>query len=536
MASPADLPDRRDCVVRELLLRWARERPAHPFLEFADGETWSYADTLERVRRAAGGLASLGVVHGSHVACWLPNSRAAVLTWLATNFLGAVHVPLNTGYRGGILQHALAICGARVLVAHASLLPRLDDVDTGALTDGVVVGGPVRGTERLRWHDEAILAQAPGPDPVEPVEPWDLIYVILTSGTTGPSKAVQCTYVQAWVGAALGMDYYAADDRLLANLPLFHVSGAGAVLDRLAKGGTCVLVDGFHPDTFWDVVRRHRVTGACLVGAMTQFLLRRAPDPRDRDHTLRHVVTVPWNQDSMALAQRYGLQMHTAFNMTETAVPIRSPANPTQLGTCGQPRPGIEARVVDAHDQELPPGSVGELVLRAARPWEISPGYLGDPAATAAVWRNGWFHTGDAFRRDADGNFYFVDRVKDAIRRRGENVSSFEVEAEALQYPAVLDAAAVAVPADAGEDEVLLAVVWRPGSTPSPRDLLAFLAPRMAHFMLPRYVRVLDELPRTPTAKVEKHRLRAAGVTPDTWDREAHGVTVRGGQVLGLGG
>jgi len=188
--------------------------------------------------------------------------------------------------------------------------------------------------------------------------------------------------------------------------------------------------------------------------------------------------------------------------VTETAVPIRSPANPTQLGTCGQPRPGIEARVVDAHDQELPPGSVGELVLRAARPWEISPGYLGDPAATAAVWRNGWFHTGDAFRRDADGNFYFVDRVKDAIRRRGENVSSFEVEAEALQYPAVLDAAAVAVPADAGEDEVLLAVVWRPGSTPSPRDLLAFLAPRMAHFMLPRYVRVLDELPRTPTAKV----------------------------------
>jgi crotonobetaine/carnitine-CoA ligase len=323
---------------------------------------------------------------------------------------------------------------------------------------------------------------------------------------------------------------------VLANLPLFHVSGAGAVMDRLTKGGTCVLYDGFRPSTFWDTVRQFNVTGGCLVGAMTQFLLRQPPSDRDRDHPLRNVVTVPWNQDSKAVAERYGLQMHTAFNMTETAVPIRSGANPSALGTCGQPRPGIEARVVDENDIEVPHGDTGELILRASRPWELSPGYYKNPEATATAWRNGWFHTGDAFRRDSAGDFFFVDRIKDAIRRRGENISSFEVEAEALGHPAVLEAAAVAVPSAEGEDEVLLVVTANAGHGIDPRDLLRFLAPRMAHFMLPRYVRVIDAMPKTPTAKIEKHRLKAAGVTPDTWDREAHGISVRGGQVAGLGG
>jgi crotonobetaine/carnitine-CoA ligase len=384
----------------------------------------------------------------------------------------------------------------------------------------------------LRFHAASVLQGSARAEPTRPVEPWDANYILLTSGTTGPSKAVVCTYVQAWSGSAMGMDYFDADDRLLANLPLFHVSGAGAVLDRLAKGGTCVLYDGFKPATFWDTVRRFNITGCCLVGAMTQFLLRQPPSERDRDHPLRNVITVPWNQDSRAVAERYGLQMHTAFNMTELAVPIRSAANPEQLGTCGRPRPGIEARIVDAHDMAVPDGEVGELVLRASRPWEITQGYYRNPQATAEAWRNGWFHTGDAFRRDAAGDYFFVDRIKDAIRRRGENISSFEVEAEALCHPAVLEAAAVAVPSEDSEDEVLLVVTANAGHAVDPLALLHFLAPRMAHFMLPRYIRVVPEMPKTPTAKIEKHRLRGEGVTPDTWDREAHGLTVRGGRGL----
>ena len=535
MPSLSAIPARNECVVGDLLRRWARDRPQHHFLEFEDGSAWTFGETLARVQRAAAGLRALGVEQGDHVLCWLPNSREAVLGWLAANYLGAVHVPINTAYRGRLLEHAIALSDARVMLAHADLLTRLETIDLAQLRHVVVAGEQAAPVARLSAHPMAALDVAGAAEPARPVEPWDPIYLILTSGTTGPSKAVLCTYVQAWCGAAMGMDYFDAQDRLLANLPLFHVSGAGAVMDRLTKGGTCVLVDGFHPASFWDTVRRFRITGCCLVGAMTQFLLRRPPDARDRDHTLRNVITVPWNADSRAVAERYGLTMHTAFNMTETAVPIRSSANPEALGTCGLPRTGIEARVVDPHDQELPPDAVGELVLRASRPWELSPGYYRNPEATAAAWRNGWFHTGDAFRRDAAGSFFFVDRMKDAIRRRGENISSCEVEAEALAHPAVLEAAAIAVPSETAEDEVLLVLSVNPGMILEPRELLRFLAPRMAAFMLPRYVRFVTEMPKTPTAKIEKHRLRAEGLTADTWDREAHGITVRGGRVLGVG-
>ena len=536
MDADSRIPERAECVVGDLLRRWARERPDRNFLEFEDGSAWTFAESLDRVQRAAAGLRRLGVEQGSHVLCWMPNRREAVLAWFAANYLGAVHVPINTAYRGRLLQHAIAISDAQVMVAHASLLSRLDELDTAQLRDVIVVGDAPTASGRFAFHPASILDAGERAEPARPVEPWDPVYIILTSGTTGPSKAVICTYVQAWCGGAMGMDYFDAEDRLLANLPLFHVSGAGAVMDRLTKGGTCVLHDGFKPGTFWDTVRRNNITGCCLVGAMTQFLLRQPPGDRDRDHPLRNVVTVPWNQDSKAVAERYGLQMHTAFNMTETAVPIRSSANPEVLGSCGRPRPGIDARVVDANDVEVPHGQVGELILRASRPWEITPGYYRNPQATADAWRNGWFHTGDAFRRDPGGNFFFVDRIKDAIRRRGENISSFEVEAEALCHPAVLEAAAIPVPSDQSEDEVMLVVTAGAGLAIDPVQLLQFLVPRMAHFMLPRYIRVVAAMPKTPTAKIEKHRLRNEGVTADTWDREAHGIVVRGGQVSGLAG
>lgn len=531
---PHMIPRREDCVVGPLLERWAKERPDKAFLEFEEGSSWSFAEILHRTRQAAAGLQQLGVRRGSHVLCWLPNSAEAVLTWFAANYLGAVFVPLNTAYRGNLLRNAIDLSDAEILVVHASLLPRLETGDIARLRDVIVVGGEVSAANRLgdhlRYHSATVLTDDAVSieiaEPENPVQPWDINFVIFTSGTTGPSKAVLCTYVQTWVGGAMAMDYFGPDDRLLANLPLFHVSGAGAVMDRLTKGGTCVLYDGFRPDSFWDTVRRFRITGCCLVGAMTQFLLKQPPSDRDRDHTLRTVITVPWNQDSLDVAERYGLQMYTAFNMTEIATPIRSVANAPMLGTCGKPRPGIEARVVDVHDFELPHGEVGELILRSSRPWEITQGYYRNAQATAEVWRNGWFHTGDAFRRDEQGYFYFVDRMKDAIRRRGENISSFEVESEATIHLAVREAAAIPVPSELSEDEVMLVISLTPGHTITPLELLEFMEPRMAHYMLPRYIRILAELPKTPTAKIEKHRLRAEGVTPDTWDREAHGVKV----------
>lgn len=532
MRGHTEIPARGECVVGALLDRWAEAQPDAPFLIFPDHSAWTFAQTRQRARQAAAGLQRLGVRRGSHVLTWMPNEREAVLGWFGANLLGAVWVPVNAAYRGAILRHAIAISDAKVMIAHASLLPRLEPESAALLEHIVCAGGAPPALAGPAVHDFDVLQQ-PGEAAAEPpVEPWEPNYIILTSGTTGPSKAVLCTYVQSWSGAAMAMDYFRHEDRLLANLPLYHVSGAGAIMDRLTKGGSCVLYDGFKPDSFWDTVREYGITGGCLVGAMTRFLLNQPASPRDRDHPLRAVITVPWNQDSLDFAHRFGVDMHTAFNMTELATPIRSAGpNPAMLGTCGQLRPGSEGRVVDQHDMEVPHGEVGELILRTSRPWEITQGYYRNPEATAKAWRNGWFHTGDAFRRDAEGNFFFVDRMKDAIRRRGENISSFEVESEAGAHPAVREVVAIPVPSEHGEDEVMLVLVPAADRPFDPLELLRFMEPRMAAYMLPRYIRVVGELPKTPTAKIEKHRLRAEGVTADTWDREAHGVTVRRGKL-----
>lgn len=522
---------REDCVLGALLERWARERPDKNFLEFADDTAWTFAETLALTRRAAAGLKKLGVKRGSHVLCWSPNRREAVLTWFGANWLGAVFVPMNTAYKGGLLQHTIALSDAEVMLAHADLLPRLADVSLGKLRHLIVIGGEAAALPGVSLHDVSVLETKDSAEPETPVQPWDVTSIMFTSGTTGPSKAVVRTYIQEHNSVYEPLYYMGPDDRMLANMPLFHVTGTGGIFDRLFKGGTAVLYDGFKADAFWDVIRRFRITGCCLVGAMTQFLLKQPPDPRDRDHTLRNVTTVPWNADSLAVAERYGIKMNTAFNMTEISTPIMAEPNPPRFGTCGKLRAGVEARIVDERDLEVPLGTVGELVIRTENPWEISPRYHANPEATVAAWRNGWFHTGDAFRKDEEGYFYFVDRKKDAIRRRGENISSFEVESEAGRHPAVREAAAIPVPSEFGEDEVMLIVAAQPGHRIDPLELLKFLEPRMAHFMLPRFIRIVEALPRTPTAKVEKHRLRGEGVTPETWDREAHGVTVRHGQL-----
>jgi crotonobetaine/carnitine-CoA ligase len=260
---------------------------------------------------------------------------------------------------------------------------------------------------------------------------------------------------------------------------------------------------------------------------MIPFLLKLAPADDERDHTLRRAVCVPWNEDAVAVGRRYGIEMRTTFNMTEVSSPMVSEPFPSEPGTCGRVRPGVEARVVDENDCEVAPGVTGELVLRTDRPWAMNHGYYKNPEATARAWLNGWFHTGDGFRYDESGYFYFVDRIKDAIRRRGENISSFEVESEVTGSPDVREAAAIAVPSDLGDDEVMVVVAPVDGRAVDPETLFRFLEPRMAHFMLPRYIRIVDELPKTPTQKVRKHLLKETGITADTWDREAAGIIVK---------
>jgi carnitine-CoA ligase len=511
-----------------LLAHRARETPDREAIVFEGGAAWSWRELDVRVRRHAAGLAALGVGRGEFVLSWLPNGPTAVLNFYALALLGAVYVPFNTAYRGTLLAHVLRNSGARLLVAHGGLLDRLADVDRAQLTDVVVLGPERPALPGLVLHDAAVLDRdADASVPVDP-EPWDLLMVIYTSGTTGPSKGVLSSHRHAR-RAALGFRNVGAGDRNLTCLPMFHVGGVlGLLWGLLHDDASVVLADGFRTSEFWSIVRRHRVTTTGLLGSMADFLNAQPAQEDERAHSLRNVLVAPFGAGAIAFGERFGVDVYTEFNMTELAVPLFAGPDPGVVGTCGQPVPGVCLRIVDEHDIDVAEGAIGELVLRMDEPWSISHGYHADPAATARAWRNGWFHTGDRFRRDALGHFHFIDRAADAIRRRGENISAFEVENVLLAHPDIVEAAVVGVPVPGGSEQDVLAVLrTADGAAIDPASLLDWLRPRLPHFMLPRYLRIVADLPRTPTQKVEKHRLRAAGVTADTWDRDAAGILVR---------
>ncbi len=516
------------CVVSRMLDRRARETPEATAIIFPGVSQWSWREFKEKVRARAAGLQTLGVARGEFVLSWQPNGPQAVLTFLALNELGAVYTPINIAYRGGVLEHVIANSGARLMVAHGALVERLGEVGRAGLRQVAVIGGErptIAGIELISSDRlDADPSRLVAPEP--PVAPWDTQMVIYTSGTTGPSKGVLSSYRHSYT-AALEFRNIGPGDRNLTALPMHHVGGVYGILWALIHAGSVVLAESFRTQDFWEIVRRHEVTATGLLGAMAHFLLGQPPSPDDRSHPLRSVLIAPYDEVGPRFAERFGVDVYTEFNMTEISVPLFGGPEAGPPGTCGKPRPGMEIRLVDEHDMEVEPGAPGELVIRADDPWTISHGYHRNPEATARAWRNGWFHTGDLFRRNGEGHYFFVDRAKDALRRRGENISSFEVESAILQHPAVREAAVVAARADGPEDEVLAVIAPAPGEHLDPTELLEFLEPRLAHFMLPRYVRQLAELPKTATLKVEKHLLRAEGVTADTWDREAAGIRVR---------
>ena len=527
MSGMNKVPAAERCVLRSLLDRHACERPDKVFARFIDGSEWTYAETCRRARRIAAGLKRLGVRKGDRVVSWLPNGPHQLEMWFGINYLGAVFVPVNLAYRGLLLEHVIRNAGAKVAVMHHELAPRMAGLDRSAL-EIVVVRGPLPDVDlgvTMRPY-ETLQDDADGLDALEPIHPWDTQMIIFTSGTTGPSKGVLCSYAHTFAtGDALR--YVTGEDRELVILPLFHVGGASLAYGLLAKGGSVAVVEAFDTRAFWDIVRKTESTSITLLGVMAPFLLKEPESPRDRDHTLRIAIMIPLSDHAPDFTRRFGVEIFTAFNMSEISTPIVSGLNPTLAGSAGTIRAGVTARIVDENDCEVPVGETGELILRTASPWAMNHGYNGDQEATARAWRNGWFHTGDGFRMDADGNYFFVDRMKDAIRRRGENVSSYEVEMEVTSHPSIRECAAIAVADEFSEDEVMVVVSLVEGHALDPADLVDYLMPRMPHFMIPRYVRVIGALPRTPTQKVQKYHLREQGITPDTWDRVKAGIVVK---------
>jgi crotonobetaine/carnitine-CoA ligase len=524
---PADI-----CVLRYALERNARTRPDEVFAAFEGGERWTFAQTLQQVEQLAGNLHQLGVRQGDHVVLVLPTSPMALRAMFAINYLGAAYVPVNPALKGSSLEHVLHNAGAAFAIVHDSVLDRIVAAAPPVLKAIVRSGdaAAVRTPEGIVIHGVSVLSTSviPPPDPPKPIQPFDLQSIIYTSGTTGRSKGVLSSYMHSY--SCVGPDAWnclTAGDRQLLHMPIFHIGGAFIATVALCVGSSIAVVSHFRTEAFWDQIRELEVTSAFLLGAMATFLLKQPPRASDRDHRLHMVFIVPLGQSGPAFHDRFGVDVYTLFNMTEICTPLISGANPVKHSICGRPRAGVEVRLVDENDCSVADGEVGQLILRTEAPWAMNHGYNNNPQATADAWRNGWFHTGDAFIRDADGDYRFVDRLKDAIRRRGENISSYEIEVELLCHPAIREAAAIPVASEFSEDEVLVVLAPASGASLDPEEIIRHLLPRVASHMLPRFVRIMDELPKTPTSKVEKHILRTEGVTADTWDRERAGIVIR---------
>ena len=520
----------RSQVLPHLIARHAADAPERIAMLDVEGRRSTYADLQTAYCTWAEVERRLDVAPGDTVVTMLPNSFVAYEVWLGTAWLGAIEVPANNGYLGDMLRHLLNDSRARLCVIAHRFVDRLGPVaaDLAHLETVVVLDAPA--DEPLPdlpftvlRGDELYAAATPADDLPGP-EHFDVAALIYTSGTTGPSKGVLVPWAELNEFASMPPDgMIEADEAFYTVYPAFHVSGKAMLYMTARYGGHLAIRETFSLSEFWGDIRRFHIRAAGLVGPMAALLMLNPPAADDADNPLEKVFMGPLIPQVEEFKERFGVVVGSGFGMTEVGVPLGTNgfelANAT---SCGRPRGGYEVRIVDEHDEPVPVGSVGELVVRHAEPWCITPGYFGQPERTAEAWRNGWFHTGDGFRCDEDGNYYFVDRMKDAIRRRGENISSFEVEALVGQHPGVQECAAVAVPSELGEDEILVLVVALGGGALDPAELLEFLEPRMPKFMLPRYVEVVAGLPKTDaTFRTRKVELRAAGLTPATWDREA---------------
>ena len=511
-----------DTTIHGLLRRQAERYGARPFLTFGE-QTVSFAALEAMSGRAAAGLAALGVGKGDRVALVLDNCVEYLVLWFALSRLGAVEVPLNTAHRGAVLAHMLRISRARLVVADAYHLPAIDAVREaiGQPLPTVVRGGPVpAGAIAL----ETVLNETAAPPETE-VSARDPYAIMFTSGTTGPSKGALMPQGYALAAARQICDAtgYGEEDCLYNALPVFHGNAQVlSALPALMAGARVVLVERFSASRFWADIRAHGCTAFNYIGTILSVLMKAPPGPEDRNHCLRIMMGAGAGKGLFeAFEDRFGVRLIEGYGMSEIGVPIMSdPAN-ARPGSCGRQTAHYDLMLADDAGQPVTaPDTPGQLLVRPKRPNGMMIEYVEMPEKTVEAFRDLWFHTGDLLQFDADGFWYFVDRDKDALRRRGENISSFEVERVVNSLEMVAECAVIPVASDLGEDDVMVCVVAHPGASADPVAVREHCRGRMADFMLPRYIRFVAELPKTPTARVEKHRLRAEGVTADTWDAE----------------
>jgi crotonobetaine/carnitine-CoA ligase len=499
-------------AVHELLARGRDHGAPEPVFSLVDGPSATRADVLARAYRLGGALRAIGVGFGDRVAVVSDNRLELLETWAAASAIGAVLVPINTAMRGPILERMFTTSEPVVIVvepAHAGAVAAA--LHAAAVSSRVIEIGP-------DYDDE--LARA---EPVEPIvtQPGTVAGIFFTSGTTGVSKGVMATHEMmfnvAWT--SVENSRLTTDDVLFSTLPLFHFNALlCTALAALACDGRAVFAERFSVTRFWQQIADSGATVVNFLGGMGALLWQAAPTDLDRAHRLRIGLAIPSPPDVDGFESRFGVRLTQSYGLTDAGTITYVPYGERRLGSCGKVHPLVDVRLVDDHGNDVGVNEAGELLARPLVPHIFLEGYWRDSDATAAAWVDGWFKTGDRLRRDAEGWFYFVDRAKDAIRRSGENISSFEVEGVLLDHPRIEEAAVIGVPSDLGEEDVMAFVVVD-GSGVEADEIFEHARAALPYFAVPRYLEIRDELPKTTTGKVQKHMLRAEGISDRTIDQ-----------------
>jgi crotonobetaine/carnitine-CoA ligase len=495
-------------TIQRSLERAAAAWPDAPAVVF-EGYSCTYAELHDAALRRLGAVQAAGIQPDRPVLVMLDNGPESVITWLALALGGYLEVPVNTAFVGETLFHLVRDSGAPALIAESHYVERLAELhDDVALETVLVLGDEVPRSDTLE-----VRALSSGAEPGTTIDRDELAEaaIMYTSGTTGPSKGAVITERQAfeYAAAVAEMLELGTDDAYYAPLPLFHIAGRWAVVyAALQRGATCVLVRRFSINSFWDDVRANDVTATFLLGAMAQFILNQPARAEDTQNPLDRVLMVPLIEGVDEFRARFAVRVTTCFGSTEANVPLVSDWSASIETGAGRPRPGYRIKLVDSDGNEVPSGTPGEMLVSSDQDGMVLRRYHRNPQATAGALQDGWLHTGDVFKRDADGNFHFVDRLKDSLRKRGENISSFEVEREIRSHPAVLECAVVGVVSEFSEQEIAAFVQLAPGHRATADEIKAHVAGRAPKFLVPDQVHFVTEFPTTPTGKIQKFQLR----------------------------
>lgn len=512
--------------IREIIEKRASRDGNSPFLYFRE-QAIDFATLDRNTNRAGNMLRELGVKKGNHVCLFLPNCPEFIYLWFGLAKIGGVMVPLNIHLRGDGLKHIINHSDAKLIVLNEHLY----DAYTFIEKDLPAIKQRIWHNEKVsppdNFHSLKNLMETAGekaPSTIE-IKDGDPLGIVYTSGTTGPPKGAMISHfnylntAQVWVNECI---QYRANDIFFSTLPLFHATAQMcSTMGALYSGRPYVLREKFSASCFWDEIRQNGATVFNYIGGLLTILMKQPEKENDSDNPARIAFGGAAPKEIwLDFEKRFNIKIIEGYGSTETgAIPLCNPPDHIKVGSIGKPTSFADVTIKDENNHEVPLGQSGEIVAKEKVPYSMFLGYYKQPDKTEESWEGGWFHTGDRGYQDKDGYFYFVDRIKDCIRRRGENISSFDIEKIVNAHPSVLESAAVAVPSEIGEDDVKIYVILRPNEELKFEELIAFCEDRMAYFMVPRYVEYLKVFPKTPTERLQKYELRKRGIG-DAWDRE----------------